>query len=265
MSSFLMYRICSVGGSSGSLSRLRPHMNQRSTPPAIVRENQTQADEKQQQIFEEPLVIFQNWLIAAQREAPQVRPRLACMATVDKAGEPVTRLTCIEDVTPDGITFFTTLGSRQAGEISANPHVSLQFNWAPLMRTVRISGTAHQMSNAQAMDQFRQYPRHVQMSITHGPRYAAADWHSRNGFFQRITQRLRNLMGKEEAEIPMPANWGGYLLTPSLFEFGMLSGPKAARTRVRFRRCLEVPRGTRMGTVQAERTDWVYDSMEECD
>ncbi|KAH8385682.1 hypothetical protein KR200_009011 [Drosophila serrata] len=264
MSSVLLNRILSVGGSSGSLSRLWPHVNQKSAPLAIIRENKTEACEKQQ-TFDEPYVIFQSWLIAAQKQAPQVRPRMACMATVDKAGEPVTRLTCIEDVTPEGITFFTTLGSRQAGEISANPHVSLQFNWAPLMRSVRISGTAHQLSDAQAIEQFRRYPRHVQMSITHGPRYAAADYRYRSGFFQRITQSLRNLFGKPPEEIPMPVNWGGYLLTPSLFEFGMLSGPKAARTRVRFRRCLEIPRGSRMGTVQAERTDWVYDSMEECD
>ncbi|KAH8247885.1 hypothetical protein KR038_011347 [Drosophila bunnanda] len=264
MSSVLMNRIWSVGGSSGSLSRLWPHRNQKNAPLTILRENKTEACEKQQ-TFDEPYVIFRSWLVAAENQAPQVRPHLACMATVDKAGEPVTRLTCIEDVTADGVTFFTTLGSRQAGEISANPHVSLHFNWAPLMRSVRISGTAHQLSDAQAIDQFRRYPRHVQMSICHGPRHADADWRYRSGFFQRIAQRMRNWVGKPPEEVPMPANWGGYLLTPSLFEFGMLSGPKAARTRVRFRRCLELPRGARLCTVQAERTDWVYDSMEEYD
>ncbi|XP_043653561.1 pyridoxine/pyridoxamine 5'-phosphate oxidase isoform X2 [Drosophila teissieri] len=236
MSTVLIQKLCSTLWSPGSLSRFAQHMSH---------------------------VSHQNWLLTAQKEAPQVRPRLACMATVDKSGEPVTRLTNIEEVNANGITFFTTLGSRQAGEISANPHVSLHFNWAPLMRSVRIAGSAQQLTEEQTREQFRRFPRHIQMSITHGPRFAAADWQSRSGFFARIGERLNTWLGKEPEQIHMPHNWGGFLLTPSLFEFGMLSGEKAGRTRVRFRRCLEMPRGTRVGTVQAERQDWVYDSCEE--
>ncbi|XP_037729293.1 pyridoxine/pyridoxamine 5'-phosphate oxidase [Drosophila subpulchrella] len=256
MSSVLVQKVWSTLWSAGSVSRFRLHVSH-------VSHQVNHVASEEQRIYDEPYVIFQNWLMAAQREAPQVRPRLACMATVDKSGEPVTRLTSIEEVSANGITFFTTLGSRQAGEISANPHVSLHFNWAPLMRSVRIAGSAHQLTEEQALDQFRRYPRHVQMGITHGPRYAAADWQSRSGLFARIVQRLNTWLGKQPEEIQMPPNWGGYLLTPSLFEFGMLSGQKAGRTRVRFRRCLEMPRGTRVGNIQAERQDWVYDSCEE--
>ncbi|XP_017081992.1 pyridoxine/pyridoxamine 5'-phosphate oxidase [Drosophila eugracilis] len=256
MSSVLVQKLWFSFWSPGSMSRLRQqvcHVSQQAN--TIVSE--------EHRVYEEPYVIFQNWLMAAQKEAPQVRPRLACMATVDKAGEPVTRLTSIEEVSANGITFFTTLGSRQAGEISTNPHVSLHFNWAPLMRSVRIAGSAQQLTEEQALDQFRRFPRQVQMCITHGPRYAAADWQSRSGFFARIVHRLNSWLGKHPEEIEMPKNWGGYILTPTLFEFGMLSGEKAGRTRVRFRRCLEMPRGARVGTVQAERQDWVYDSCEE--
>ncbi|XP_017057205.1 pyridoxine/pyridoxamine 5'-phosphate oxidase [Drosophila ficusphila] len=256
MSSVLVQRLWGVVWSSGSLCRIRQHASQ-------VAQQLIKEDSEERRVYDEPYVIFQNWLINAQKEAPQVRPRLACMATVDKAGEPVTRLTSIEEVSADGITFFTTLGSRQAGEISANPHVSLHFNWAPLMRSVRIAGSAHQLSDQEAQEQFRRYPRHIQMCITHGPRYAAADWQSRSGFLARIVQRLNDWLGRAPEEIPMPPNWGGFILTPSLFEFGMLSGQKAGRTRVRFRRCLEMPRGARVGNVQAERQDWVYDMSEE--
>ncbi|XP_052837127.1 pyridoxine/pyridoxamine 5'-phosphate oxidase [Drosophila gunungcola] len=256
MSSALVQKFWGTLWSIGSISRIGQCVNHMSHHVDIIAS-------EEQRIYDEPYVIFQNWLVAAQEQAPQVRPRLACMATVDKAGEPVTRLTSIEEVSANGITFFTTLGSRQAGEISANPHVSLHFNWAPLMRSVRIAGTAHQLTEEQALDQFRRYPRHVQMCITHGPRYAAAEWQSRSGVFSRVVQRLYDWLGKSPEEIPMPPNWGGYILTPSLFEFGMLSGEKAGRTRVRFRRCLEMPRGTRVGSVQAERQDWVYDSCEE--
>jgi len=235
MSTVLAQKLWCTLWSAGSLGRFAQHMSNAAHQVSCI-------GSEEQRVYEEPHVIFQNWLMAAQKEAPQVRPRLACMATVDKSGEPVTRLTSIEEVNSHGITFFTTLGSRQAGEISANPHVSLHFNWAPLMRSVRIAGSAHQLTEEQVRDQFRRFPRHVQMSITHGPRYAAAEWQSRSGFFARIGQRLNTWLGKQPEEIPMPHNWGGYILTPSLYEFGMLSGEKAGRTRVRFRRCLEMPR-----------------------
>ncbi|KAH8294902.1 hypothetical protein KR018_004266, partial [Drosophila ironensis] len=191
--------------------------------------------------IEEPHVIFHRWLKSAQKQAPLVRPHLACMATVDMAGEPVTRLITVESVSAHGITFFTTLCSRQAGEISQNPNVSLHFNWAPLMRSVRIAGTAFQLTRAQVLDQFCRYPRHVQLSIIHGPRYAAADWQARSGILRRIIRRVAAWVGRVPEEIPMPANWGGFLLAPTLFEFGM-PGEGSVRKRVRFRRCSNIPR-----------------------
>jgi len=128
MSTVLAQKLWCTLWSAGSLGRFAQHMSNAAHQVSCI-------GSEEQRVYEEPHVIFQNWLMAAQKEAPQVRPRLACMATVDKSGEPVTRLTSIEEVNSHGITFFTTLGSRQAGEISANPHVSLHFNWAPLMRS----------------------------------------------------------------------------------------------------------------------------------
>ncbi|KAH8329806.1 hypothetical protein KR074_011571 [Drosophila pseudoananassae] len=260
MSSFLLQKFWGTLATTESLYRIFPQVNSRWSPPNSHDAHTLAAQD--QRTIEEPYIIFQRWLISAQKQAPQVRPRLACMATVDKAGEPVTRLTSIEDVSANGITFFTTLGSRQAGEISQNPHVSLHFNWAPLMRSVRIAGTAYKLTDAQAIDQFRRYSRHMQLSITHGPRYAARYSQARSGFFQRIVERLSSWFGKVPEEIPMPTNWGGFLLAPSLFEFGMM-GEQQGRKRLRFRRCLNLPRGARGGTVQAETQDWVYDSSEE--
>ncbi|KAH8369403.1 hypothetical protein KR009_009727 [Drosophila setifemur] len=242
MSQVLVFKFWGSIASSASLGRCRSQLKSRwsssvACPKVAVSEENE--DSQEQRTLEEPHVIFQRWLMSAQEQAPQVRPRLACMATVDMAG-PVTRLTNIEDVSAKGITFFTTLGSRQAGEISQNPHVSLHFNWAPLMRSVRIAGTAYQLNTAQALDQFRRYPRQVQLSITHGPRYAAADFQARSGFFQKIVQQLTTWFGRPPEEIAMPANWGGYLLAPSLFEFGTLYG--TGKKRLRFRKCIEMPR-----------------------
>ncbi|KAH8313564.1 hypothetical protein KR067_008089 [Drosophila pandora] len=260
MSSILVQKFWGTLATTELLCRVWPQAYPRWSPQHTHHVHNVAPQEER--IMEEPYIIFQRWLMSAQKQAPQVRPRLACMATVDKAGEPVTRLTNIEDVSAHGITFFTTLGSRQAGELSQNPHVSLHFNWAPLMRSVRIAGTAYQLTDAQAMDQFRRYSRHMQLTITHGPRYAAKYSQANSSFYQRMVQRMSSWFGKAPEEVPMPTNWGGFLLAPSLFEFGMV-GEESGRKRLRFRRCLNMPRGARGGTVQAETQDWIYDTSEE--
>ncbi|SPP84071.1 blast:Pyridoxine/pyridoxamine 5'-phosphate oxidase [Drosophila guanche] len=220
---------------------------------------------EERKTIEEPYRIFLQWLAAVQHQVPQLRPRLACMATVDKAGEPVTRLTKIDAVNSSGITFYTNLGSRQAGEISSNPHVSLHFNWAPLMRSVRISGTARQLSAEQALHQFHRYPRHVQLCLAYGPQASQAPTSRISGALQWLAERMGSLFGQQHLDIPMPANWGGFLLTPCLYEFGMDKGGPNGRTCMRFRRCLTMPRGARDKNINGERHDWVYDSCVEHD
>ncbi|EDW81374.1 uncharacterized protein Dwil_GK12025 [Drosophila willistoni] len=213
--------------------------------------------------IKEPYVILQHWLEFAQTHVPQCSPHLACMATVDKAGQPVTRLTTIEEVNAAGITFFTSLGSRQAGEICSNPHMSLHFNWPVLRRSVRIAGSARQLTSEQVFSQFRRYPRHVQLSISTGSHSRNHDsmpkhWHKK--LYARFREYLGSVFGGSPEEIPMPANWGGFLLKPSLYEFGVATGTGETMERMRFRRCLALPRGKRNQTINADRYDWVYDN-----
>ncbi|XP_002019562.2 uncharacterized protein LOC6594707 [Drosophila persimilis] len=253
MTSVLLPKLCESLHLGQLLCRVRPVKRS----PGLRMAN-TQPREEHKSV-EEPYLIFQQWLAAVQQQVPQLRPRLACMATVDKAGEPMTRLTKIEAVNATGITFYTNLGSRQAGEISSNPHVSLHFNWAPLRRSVRIAGSARQVSAEQALQQFRNYPRHVQIYLAYGPQSARAATSGVSGIFHWLADRMGSLFGHQQPPIPMPANWGGFLLTPSLYEFGMDNAGAQGRTCMQFRRCLSMPRGTRGKNLKVERHDWVYD------
>ncbi|KAM8704487.1 hypothetical protein ACLKA7_009006 [Drosophila subpalustris] len=228
--------------------------------PALIRNGSTAVPQRQCReenlAIREPYSILQRWLLLAQQQAPQCKPRVACVATVDAAGQPVTRLTSVEQVNPAGITFYTALGSRQAGEISHNPHVSLHFHWPPLNRSVHISGVASPVCASQAQRQFGRYPRQVQLSM-HGiklPKLLLGV-----SIYDKILQLLAKLFGRQVAQIPAPHNWGGFLLKPTLYEFFDASRGFPNTQCMRFRRCLTLPRGMRNRTLNADPYDWVFD------
>src|SRR5690606_21083281 len=98
----------------------------------------------------DPIAQFEYWLkdaIAA--ELPD--PTAMCVASVDGHGQPSQRLVLLKDVSSEGFTFYTNLGSRKATELSANPKVCLHFPWHPLERQVIVYGTAERVSNTQVM------------------------------------------------------------------------------------------------------------------
>ncbi|KAH8311002.1 hypothetical protein KR044_003836, partial [Drosophila immigrans] len=185
----------------------------------------------------EPYSILLRWLFAAQRQASHYNPRVACVATVDATGQPVTRLTNVEQINLSGITFYTALGSRQAGEISTNPHVSMHFHWPQMERSVHVAGIASPICAFQAQHQFWKYPRHVQLRM-HDIEEPQQD----TTIFSKIKQLFSTWLSIDEEPLPPPRNWGGFQLKPTLYEF--FDGSRGIpNTRcMRFRRCLTLPR-----------------------
>jgi len=249
MSTVLAQKLWCTLWSAGSLGRFAQHMSNAAHQVSCI-------GSEEQRVYEEPHVIFQNWLMAAQKEAPQVRPRLACMATVDKSGEPVTRLTSIEEVNSHGITFFTTLGSRQAGEISANPHVSLHFNWAPpLRRSVRIEGVAEKISVEDSLKYFHQRPRASQIGAAASPQSQRIPSRS---YLDDVEAAIKLELGPD-GEVPLP-NWGGYLVRPDLIEFWQGQTDRL-HDRIRFRRGGGVESEVDSKLVHKGEDGWVYERL----
>lgn len=238
-----------------STSLLSPH-----NKPGPIRNGSTGLSQtelcEENLAIREPYSILQRWLLAAQKHAPQCKPRVACVATVDAAGQPVTRLTNVEQINPSGITFYTSLGSRQAGEITTSPHVSLHFHWPQMNRSVHIAGTASPVCGLQAQRQFSRYPRQVQLSM-HGlklPRFILGI-----SIYDKVLQLLVKLFSTQVEQIPTPNNWGGFQLKPALYEFFDSTRGFPDTQCMRFRRCLTLPRGKRYRTLNADRYDWVFD------
>lgn len=110
-----------------------------------------------------PVSLFNQWLNEA-IEANIPDPTAMTVATVDASGQPSQRIVLLKDVSEQGFTFFTNLGSRKAQELADNPKVSLHFPWFFMERQVRICGTAHKLSLKQNADYFFSRPKDSQLA-----------------------------------------------------------------------------------------------------
>jgi len=138
----------------------------------------------------------------------------ATVATVDAEGRPSARVVLLKGVDERGFIFFTNYDSRKGREIAVNPNVAMVFFWPDQERQVTIAGQATKISRAESKEYFNSRPR--------GSRLAA--WASRQSEAIENREVLEAQWAELQAkhpgeEVPMPANWGGFVIAPVRIEF----------------------------------------------
>ncbi|MHB8691630.1 MAG: pyridoxamine 5'-phosphate oxidase [Solirubrobacteraceae bacterium] len=162
----------------------------------------------------DPLAQFAAWFDAA--AASDIRmPEAAALATATPDGLPSVRMVLIKGFDKRGFTFFTNYSSRKAAELDANPHGALMFYWDPLGRAVRIEGPVARTSAEESADYVRTRARGSQLSALASPQSEVVAG-GRPELEQRVAGFEAEYAGRE---LPVPADWGGYRLKPSVFEF----------------------------------------------
>jgi pyridoxamine 5'-phosphate oxidase len=135
------------------------------------------------------------------------------LATVDGDGRPSTRTVLLKTVDARGFIFFTNYDSRKGRELAENPDAALTFFWPDLERQVCVAGTVTKLPAAESENYFKTRPR--------GSRIGA--WASKqsepvpNRAF--LEAKWHELEKKFPGEVPLPPNWGGYILKPERIEF----------------------------------------------
>jgi pyridoxamine 5'-phosphate oxidase len=161
-----------------------------------------------------PLELLAQWVQEAiDSKCPE--PNAMTLATVNEEGQPSTRTVLLKEIRPEGLVFYTNYESRKAMEMDRNPRISLHFLWLELARQIRVEATAVRLDTQESKRYFQSRPKESQIS-------AWASHQSKTIPSRVILQkRFRELEEKyrEEAVLPLPPFWGGYLVTPSLFEF----------------------------------------------
>jgi pyridoxamine 5'-phosphate oxidase len=160
------------------------------------------------------VALLRKWLADAENGGI-VEPNAMVVATVDGQGRPVTRAVLCKSVDESGITFFTNYDSAKGEELAAVPYASATFPWFRLGRQVHVRGPVTKVSAEVTADYWRHRPRGSQLGAWAS--YQSHPIASREALLDQlagVTQRFADL-----DEVPVPPNWGGYLIAPEVVEF----------------------------------------------
>ena len=163
--------------------------------------------------LDEPLNRFLE-LYEKARKAEATDATVAALATATMHGRPSLRMVLLKDVDSRGFVFYTNYQSRKATEMEANSQAAMTFYWPGMYVQVRVEGTLDRTSTEESDAYFESRP--------HGHRLGA--WSSDQSHeIESATELARKFEEVEERfkdrEVPRPAHWGGYRITPETIEF----------------------------------------------
>lgn len=165
------------------------------------------------EVAPDPIAQFLIWLNEAEK-AQLIDATAMTLVTATRDGRPSARVMLLKDVGEQGFAFYSNYGSRKGLELAENPQASLVFYWYPFSRQVRIEGNVEKLSRQQSQTYFDSRPRESQIS-------ALASRQSRviesRQVLETESQRLRDKYANQQ--VPLPDDWGGYVLKPRVIEF----------------------------------------------
>lgn len=160
-----------------------------------------------------PISSFLNWY----EDALKIEQNAQAMsvATCDFANKrPTSRVLLFKGLMGDKIIFYTNYLSSKSKDLEHNPEVSLNFYWHVSGRQVRIQGRVEKMSADDSAKYFYSRDRDSQLASYISTQSAPIE--------DKIALDLKFKNAKEKfanIDIPMPAQWGGYLVDAYEFEF----------------------------------------------
>lgn len=183
------------------------------------------------QLHEDPRQQFEGWLDhALSTDLPE--PYAFSLATADAEGRPHVRTLLLRGVTDAGLVFYTNYDSEKGQNLAVNPWAEMLFYWPLLEQQVRIHGQVQRMDAVQSTAYFHTRPRDSQLGAwASTPQSGVVP--DRAAFEQRYVQVQAQYAPNQP--IPRPAFWGGYVLTPSRYEFWQ-GRPNRMHDRFRYSR-----------------------------
>ena len=175
-----------------------------------------------------PIRQFELWLDDARR-ARLVEPTAMTLATATPAGVPSARIVLLKGVDRRGFVFFTNYESQKGRELAQNAKAALVFGWGKLERQVKVSGTVARVSEAESDVYFASRPLGSRIGAIASRQSAVLA--SREELDAKVAELTRRY---EDGQVPRPAHWGGFRLTPDMLEFWQ---GRADRLHDRLRYC----------------------------
>lgn len=161
----------------------------------------------------DPIALFAKWLEDARQTGAPLAER-AALATASPEGRPSVRIVLLKHFDQEGFVFYTSLESRKAADLAANPKAALCFHWPETGKQVRVEGSVTLVTDEEADAYFATRPRESRLGAWASPQSAVLG--SREELEQRFTDVEREYEGRV---VPRPPYWTGYRLTPDQIEF----------------------------------------------
>lgn len=163
--------------------------------------------------LDEPLNRFRELFERAKKEEAN-DATVAALGTATMHGRPSVRMVLLKGVDLRGFVLFTNYQSRKATEMEANSQAAMTFFWPGLYVQVRIEGTLDRVSAEESDAYFESRPighRLGAWSSDQSREIESAVDLARK--FEEVEQRFK------DREVPRPAHWGGYRISPESIEF----------------------------------------------
>jgi len=157
------------------------------------------------------IALYKLWSAICNHRPPDINAMT--LATVDESGRPSSRTVLLKSVDERGFIFFTNFDSRKGRELAANPNAALTFFWSDLERQVCVAGTVTKLPAVETEAYFKSRPRGSQIGAW------ASNQSKPISDRAALEAKWREIEKKFPLVVPLPANWGGFILKPERIEF----------------------------------------------
>lgn len=175
----------------------------------------------------DPYLQFERWFVEAAADIVEANAMILSTAGADG---PSARAVLLREVHDGSFVFYTNRESRKSTEIANDPRVSLLFPWFVLHRQVRIEGTVDPVEDEMSDEYFDSRPAESRASAIASPQ--SRPILSREWLERRVAEVF------ESGDLARPDRWGGYGVTPTLFEFWQ-GRPNRLHDRIQYSRAGE--------------------------
>lgn len=159
------------------------------------------------------LALFRKWIDDAQA-AGIAEPNAMVVATVAD-GRPASRSVLCKSADEAGITFYTNYDSAKGLDLAATPYASATFPWYLLGRQIHIRGAVSKVDPRDTEEYWSKRPRGSQLGAWASRQSQPVA--SRAALLEQLAEVTARFADTEQ--IPVPPNWGGYLIAPEVVEF----------------------------------------------
>jgi pyridoxamine 5'-phosphate oxidase len=177
----------------------------------------------------DPIKQFAVWFTTAvEAGIPEVNAMT--LATVSPEDRPTARVVLLKGYNHDGFVFYTNYHSEKGRHLAKNPHAALIIYWKELERQLRIEGVVKKTSRGESKRYFHSRPLGSQLGAWASRQSEVID--ARRILEARLAEMEERFARKE---VPLPPNWGGYIVQPERMEFWQ-GRPNRLHDRFRYTR-----------------------------